>query len=444
MRPTRNLGAVLLIAGCLMLAPGCIFGGNGDEDAVPFPSLTPFPNDLTTRLHEIRDRVSRIRGLSANEGIDEGMVSSDTLRDYYAASVNDLDEKEEADLDAYNVVLKLLGVIGPDDDLRQIYGDEFSSLVAGIYAPEKDALVLVSAADDVLGVRDEITIAHEYVHSFQDGKYDLEEFDKRFLEGDLEEDGYTQYSDTLSCLLEGDASLADEQYAEQVFGADWQDHVEAESADDAPPDIDIPEFLVRDFYFNYNECLDFVRGLYTEGGWATVDAAYSDPPDTTEQLLHIDKYHDRELANIGPPIDLTEDLEGWKLLDSSQFGEFDVYNWAATLTGEPAAARAVGAGWGSGWVRTYRDADDDARAIVQLSLSWDTENDLREFLGIYDVMLGALGAQAELVSEGNVRWTAPGQAGVLFVDDKLESIEIRVATDAEALAEATADLPQFK
>ena len=65
------------------------------------------------------------------------------------------------------------------------------------------------------------------------------------------------------------------------------------------------------------------------------------------------------------------------------------------------------------------------------------------FLGIYEVMLEALEAEVELVSEGNVRWTAPGQAGVLFLDDKLERIEIRVATDAEALAEATADLPQF-
>jgi hypothetical protein len=443
MSAARNPVAALLLITCLVLAGACIFGGDGDSDEAPFPSLTPFPDALTARLHEIRDRVSAIRGLPVYDAVDEGLVSNETLSDYYGASVNDLDEEEEADLEAYNVVLKLLGVIGPDDDLRQIYGEEFSSLVAGVYVPEDDALVLVSAADGELGVQDEITIAHEYVHSFQDGKYDLENFDKEFLEGDLEEDGFTQYSDTLSCLIEGDASLADEQYSEQVFGPNWREQVQAESADDPPLDIDIPEFLVRDFYFNYGQCPEFVRALHQEGGWAAVDAAYLDPPDTTEQVMHIDKYHDRELANTGPPVDLTDDLDGWKLLDSAQFGEFDVFNWAATLTGDPAAAGVAGAGWGSGWVRSYRDENDPSRAIVQLSLGWDTENDLLEFLGVYEVMLEALEAEVELVSEGNVRWTAPGQAGVLFLDDQLERIEIRVATDAEALAEATADLPQF-
>jgi len=442
MHPTRDIIAVLALSVCLLMAGGCTLGDK-EEDAVPFPSLTPFPDALSARLHQIRDRVSGIRGLTPNESVTEGTVSDDTLRDYYGASIDELDEEEEADLDAYNVVLKLLGVIGPDDDLRQIYGEEFSALAAGLYVPEDDALVLIGAADGDLGVQDEVAIAHEYVHSFQDGKYDLEKFDKEFLDGDLEEDGFTQYSETLGCLIEGDATLADEQYAEQVFGADWREQIAAESDADPPPDFNIPEFLLRDFFFSYGECTEFVRALYTEGGWRAVDAAYADPPDTTEQVLHVDKYKDRELANTGPPEDLTQELDTWNLLDSSQFGEFDVYNWAVTLTGEHAAAKQVGAGWGAGWVRSYRDENDTARAIVQLSLGWDSENDLLEFLGIYHVMLEALQAQAEVVSEGHVRWTAPGQAGVLFLDDKLERIEIRVATDPEALAEATADLEQF-
>jgi len=438
----RSLVAALLLIACLLLAGACIFGGD-DDDEVPFPSLTPFPDALIVPLHEIRDRVAQIRGLPINATAGEGSISNDTLRGYYGASVNDLTEEEEADLEAFEVVLKLLGVVEGDIDLKQIFGEEFSNLVAGVYVPEDDNLVLISAADGDFGVQDKITIAHEYVHSFQDGKYDLEEYEKDFVDGDLEEDGFTQYSETLSCLIEGDASLADEQYAEQVFGANWREQVQAESAADPPLDIDIPEFLVRDFYFNYGECPEFVRALYDQGGWAAVDAAYDDPPDTTEQVLHVEKYRGRELANTGPPVDLTEDLDGWKLLDSSQFGEFDVYNWAATLTANSDAARIAGEGWGSGWVRSYRDENDPTRAIVQLSLGWDTRNDLQEFVGIFPVMLGALDARGDVVSEGNFRWTAPGQTGVLFLDNNLERIEIRVATDAEALAEATADLPQF-
>jgi hypothetical protein len=432
----------MLLIICAISGTACIFVGD-DDDATPFPALSPFPDSLSGSLHSIRDSAASLRELPVYDNVEEGVVSSDTLRAYYGETVSDFDEEEQADLDAYNVVLTLLGVMDEDDDLSQIYGDEFSGLVAGLYVPEDDTLVLVSDTGASLGIEDQIAIAHEYVHSFQDGRYDIEDYGAEYIESDLEEDGYTQYSETINCVMEGDATLADEMYATEIFGPDWQDKLAAETAADPPPEVDIPEFLVRDFYFNYSECLEFIRALHAEGGWEAVNAVYDDPPDTTEQVLHIDKYRDRELANTGPPADLTEQLDGWKLLDSSQFGEFDVYNWAATLTGDFASSQSAAAGWGSGWVRSYRDENDPDRAIVQISLGWDTRDDLIEFLGIYDTMLVALGAQANVVSEGNVRFTAPGQTGVIFLDNQLERIEIRVATDTDALSQATTDLPQF-
>jgi hypothetical protein len=426
-----------------MLIIGAACSGGEDDDEFPFPELTPFPDDLTAQVHGIRDGVSQLRGLAPYEEVDEGTITRETLAAYYDSAFEDLDEEEAADLEAASVVLKLLGVVEDDVDLRQIFSQEFTGVIAGLYIIEEDRLVLISAADGDLGVQDQNTIAHEYVHSFQDGKWDIEEFGEEYGGSDLEEDGYTQYSATLSCLIEGDASLADETYAEQVFGPTWREQIAAETPPEMFDDIDIPPFLGRSFSFNYNECPEFVRSLHAEGGWAAVDAAYEDPPDTTEQVMHPEKYHARELANTGPPVDLTEQLEDWRLLDSSQFGEFDVYNYAVTLTGDESAARTAAAGWGSGWARSYRNEADASRAVVQLSLGWDTRQDLIEFATVYDFMLGGLGAEAEVVSEGNVRWTAPGQYGVLFLDDQLERIEIRVATDEEALKAATADLPQF-
>lgn len=442
MKPSRTLVLPALLALCALFASGCLFGGD-DDDGPPFPELTPFPDALSARLHEIRDRVSQIRGLPPYEKVEEGTITQEALAAYYDAAFEELDEEEEADLEAASVVLRLLGLIGPDDDLRQIFTEEFSGIIAGQYVVDEDRLVLIGAAEGDLSISDELTIAHEYVHSFQDGKYGIDEFGKEFLEGDLEEDGYTQYSTTLDCLIEGDAELSQEQYAEQVFGPGWREQAAAQEAEDSSPDIDIPIFLLRDFAFNYNQCPEFVRALYQGGGWAAVDAAYQNPPDTTEQVLHVEKYRERELANTGPPVDLTEQLDGWKLLDSSQFGEFDVYNYAVTLTSDDIASTIAAAGWGSGWVRSYRNENDPSRAIVQLSLGWDSQQDLLEFLGVYGFMLTGLGAQGQPVSEGNVRWTAPGQFGVLFLDEELNRIEIRVATDEDALKAATEELPQF-
>ena len=440
MRPGRSVATAALFICALFAA--C--GGGDDDEGTPFPTLTPFPSPLAERLHAIRDRAARLRGLAPFDRVIEGTITRETLAAYYDASFEELDEEERADIDASEVVLRLLGLIDADDDLRSIFTEEFSGVIAGQYVPAEDRLVLVSVADGDIGISDEITLAHEYVHSFQDGAYDLDAFRERWAKSDLERDGYTQYSETLACLIEGDASLADELYAEQVFGPDWREQAAAEE----PPDsgggeIDIPPFLLRSFAFRYNECPAFVRSLYDEGGWAAVNAAFENPPDTTEQVLHPDKYRSRELANTGPPVDLTEDLDGWKRLDSAQFGEYDVFNYAVTLTGSPEAAVIAAAGWGSGWVRSYRDNENSARAVVQLSLGWDTRQDLFEFVSVFDAILAARGAQVEPVSEGNIRWTAEGQLGVAFLDLTLNRVEIRIATDADALELATTELAAF-
>ena len=77
----------------------------------------------------------------------------------------------------------------------------------------------------------------------------------------LEEDGYSSYRDTLSCLIEGDAELTQRLYAEEVLGDDWREQRRAESVDDEPLDIDLPRFLLNSFTFNYTDCVSFVEAL---------------------------------------------------------------------------------------------------------------------------------------------------------------------------------------
>ena len=250
---------------------------------------------------------------------------------------------------------------------------------------------------------------------------------------------------TIDCLFEGDAELAQELYAVEVFGPDWDQKLSDQATEQAAEATrNLPEFLLRDALFNYSECPRFVRGLYDEGGWDAVNSAYDAPPATTEQVLHVDKYKGRQLANSGPPKDLTEQLEDWRQLDSAQFGQYDVYNYALTLMKDNLAASAASIGWGAGWVTLYRDSADPGRVIVQLSFGWDTREDLLEFLIVYEQILTGLGAAIEIVDdEGNARWTATGQFGVISVDVDLARADIRIASHEDALRLATSDLEAF-
>ncbi|TMB94963.1 MAG: hypothetical protein E6J42_11070 [Chloroflexi bacterium] len=247
-------------------------------------------------------------------------------------------------------------------------------------------------------------------------------------------------------MIEGDASFTADLYAEQVYGADWRDKVSQEATKGgAEPDSKLPQFLLNDAAFDYGDCKAFVKSLYEDGGWKAVNAAFVDPPDTTEQILHLDKYKSHELANTGPPPDLSTRLTDWQLIDSSQFGEFDVFNYAVSLTGDASAAVVAAAGWGSGWSSAYRNKSDPSRVIVQLSFGWDTQQDLLEFAVVYDRILQSLGATVQPVgAKGNVRWSANGQFGAASLIENTSRIEMRIASDEAGLKDAIADWKDFQ
>ena len=49
---------------------------------------------------------------------------------------------------------------------------------------------------------------------------------------------------------------------------------------------EIPRALRELLVFPYREGARFVAAVHGDGGWESVDAAYSDPPLSTEHILH--------------------------------------------------------------------------------------------------------------------------------------------------------------
>lgn len=426
--------------GILALAAITSCGGN---DGPSFPILTPFPAPLTEKLHQIRDRVAELRGLPVNNEMTEGLVTSDELKAYYQAAFGTLDADEHARLQAEGAVLKMLGLIGPNDDLEKLYTDNFSGQILGLYSPEGKQMVLVGNPSADLSIKDELTLAHEYTHSMQDAKYNITELRQKFKSSDIEKKGYTQYSDTVKCLIEGDAEFTEQQYADKYFGPDWRGKVKAEAlASGRPETPSLPPFLQHDASFDYNECPVFVKALFDKGGWAAVDAAFGGPPATTEQVLQPEKYFSHEIANNQAPADI--EIPGWQRVNSSQFGEFDVYNWALTRTSDTQAAAIAAVGWGAGWATAYRDPNDSTRVLIRLSFSWDSRQDLAEFVAVFEQIVKSFGTDIQLVDRnGNGRWSADGQYGVISLHRDPGDVDIRIASDQGALAAATKDLPTF-
>jgi hypothetical protein len=108
------------------------------------------------------------------------------------------------------------------------------------------------------------------------------------------------------------------------------------------------------------------------GGSRALASALRSFPQTTEQLLHIDKFLERERALA---VRLPTRIGGWRLSASETFGELDVRSLLRAFRIPDAVATA--AGWGGGRIGLYVSPAGDTTAAV--SLAWDTIDDAAQW-----------------------------------------------------------------
>lgn len=108
------------------------------------------------------------------------------------------------------------------------------------------------------------------------------------------------------------------------------------------------------------------------GGRRALASALTTFPQTTEQLLHVDKFLERERAL---PVRLPKQIGDLKLQSSETFGELDVRSLLASHRVPNAAAAA--AGWGGGRVALYVSPLGETTAV--LTVRWDSYEDAVEW-----------------------------------------------------------------
>lgn len=108
------------------------------------------------------------------------------------------------------------------------------------------------------------------------------------------------------------------------------------------------------------------------GGTPALATALRSFPSTTEQLLHVDKFLEREPAL---PVDLPAKIDGNGLEAEETFGELDVRSLLRAFR-VPNAADVAG-GWGGGRLGLY--TSPLGQAVSVLALRWDTIEDAAEW-----------------------------------------------------------------
>ena len=311
--------------------------------------------------------------------------------------------KKELDADATpeefrgeELGMKALGLIPKDLNYKDILIKVYSEEIAAFYDPKTDTMHLIREPEaklkkkpgffeSLLGKKagfdkdeNKTVIAHELTHALADQNYDLDKM-QAAAKGDDDREL------ALSSLIEGEATLT-------MLGAqmsDWSgDQIGKMRSEDldrtfrllGPLMVGIgggeslkkaPPILAESLTFPYLRGVVFAARLTNDGDWAAIDAAYKNPPLSTEQIMHPRKYKLEPDAPIA--VDLGElKVDGWKEACRNVVGEFQTSVLLSKYDG-----RAAAAGWGGDAFAAFEGPAGKLGLVW--ATSWDTEADAKEY-----------------------------------------------------------------
>ncbi|HEX6596761.1 MAG TPA: hypothetical protein VF045_07490 [Acidimicrobiales bacterium] len=324
---------------------------------------------------DLMDQVAKVRGLEWRGPLDLEIVSNAELARLVQESTNrDVDPVQLA---AEEATLKLLGLIPDNLDYKKLIDDLLAEQVLGFYDPETKELFVGSDGGNDIDSRTRWVIAHEMTHALTD-----QVFGYGPATIALDKEDRAEELAAYSALLEGDATLAQTLWAqEHLSPAEQAALLLGGGESGVAVFLRAPQYIQRALFFPYNEGQTFVQGLYEDGGWAAVDAAYRNPPTSTEHILDPATYRARQ-PSASPPLPDVASASGCSGLRTGILGQFDMRalldeHLTATEAGRAAegwngdAFSLVRCGSTLGFVDRWRtDGNTEATRLVEALNRW--------------------------------------------------------------------------
>lgn len=288
------------------------------------------------------------------------------------------------DIERLEAVYRRLGLLPATTELRPTLEQLYEAEGAAFYDPRAKRLVLstrpfatpltVRLAGFVTGrdLAGEMVVAHELVHAIQDQHWGVPSVPDPIT------DAHGDCRLARRALLEGDATLAG---FGQILGGGPDaatirtiDHEIGRLGDElAARHPDVPPALLAPLVVQYQAGTAFVGRALAAGGWPAVDRLYADPPASSEQLLHLERYYGERDRPVGVDLDGLADAAGpgWTPVVADTLGElFARVVVERALT--PAAAAAAADGWAGDRLQAL--ARGEELALVWMT-AWDTDAD---------------------------------------------------------------------
>jgi hypothetical protein len=387
------------------------------------------PDELDAVVARSMARVEIVRGLEFKEPVTVEVI---TREQYQQEVANESVFGEWTPAEAQNEqVWEALFIVGEDADVREEFAALSGSNVLGYYDWTEKKLVLVSPDPNRLVV-DPNTLAHELVHALQDQYFDLAATAANATVQD------TQLA--RNGLIEGEANYVGTRYMRHC-ATDWECLDQART-NGGSGEVNVGLLLV--IFQPYSDGPVYVENLVEWRGWAAVNDAHRDLPQSSETIIHLR----REAPDS---VYVPDRAQGdWSRIDAGGdvLGEASIYSmfWAqaATNGAETVDTRTffdvdsdydtyhyvapASAGWGGDRLYAYQNGGEYGYVW---KTTWDTPEDATEFRQAYLEILKAQGAEnvasgTYVVTEGPYadafRVVQSGQSVVVVNGPSVESL----------------------
>ncbi|WP_158853486.1 Hvo_1808 family surface protein [Halorhabdus sp. CUG00001] len=404
-------------------------------------------------------RVEEIRRLEFETTPPVEVIGRD---DYQQRVENRTTNTTEAQELHQNVKYEALFMINESTDAVAVQASNRAGGVGGFYDPSTGEIKIVSENTETPQMN-EITLSQELFHALQDQRFNVSAYNQSTRELHNAKDG----------IIEGDGNYVDHLYQERCDGA-WNGTCLEPSGQDTPSDFQPHLGLYQILLQPYSDGPAFVEGIREDGGWDAVNAIYENPPASTEQTIHPEKYGEDEPTDVSIP-DRSD--ERWRPVDTNgsvdyaSFGEAGLYVtlWYPAFQTQGMTAivplqnhinyapdggvdqfdpydynHTVTAGWdGDKLVPYVTDQSSETNETGYVyKMAWDSPEDATEFQTAYEELLQFNGAEPVDGRIGTYRIPDGQEFGDAFylnqTDDQLVVVNAPSVEDLSAVRDGAA------
>jgi hypothetical protein len=380
------------------------------------------PESLREEIARLIPIAEEIRGLEFLSAPQVTVLTPDELE----TRVVDQLLEDYVDHEVDEALYRLLGLVPSDFELLDTILSLYGEAVAGYYDGDTSELV-VTATQDEFSPLEQATIVHELTHALTD---QVLEFNDRYNQL-FDEERFDEAA-AFQSLIEGDASLAELLYVQQLDAEAQQQFLEEAFGVDMTVFDQVPPFMQDSLTFPYDTGFTFVQHVFSEGGYEAVDDAYANPPLSSEQVIWPDDYPGDVPLEVALP---TNELIGYEVNEESTWGEIGFrLMFDQVLGGNDVASE----GWGGDAYRVYVD---ESNVVLVLVFRGDSASDATELGQALTEYVGVgMNLTDPVVEENSQTYTGDRYA---FVSTSGDEVVFIAATDPSVGPAVRGWFPEF-